>query len=223
MIRRPASLKPRKNLMAEVGPDHLTVHSAKIMIAIFISYSRKDSEVVARLVEKLKAAGHEVWWDMGIPGGTLWQKQIVMGLKKSSAFLLVVSKDSVKSNNVLKELTLASEKGKNVYPVFLHDVEVPEEMELALSGIQRIDFHSRDFDAASAHLLRALEPGKIIPVPEPPEKKSKPQPIPPFEPVKPVPPPFPPDPRPAAVFCIHCGGRNAPDNVFCFQCGKRLK
>ena len=27
----------------------------------------------------------------------------------------------------------------------------------------------------------------------------------------------------SAVFCIHCGGRNVPDNVFCFQCGKRLR
>lgn len=180
------------------------------LMIIFVSYSRKDSEVVARLVKKLEALGYEVWWDMGIPGGTLWQKQIVMGLKKSSAFLLVVSRDSIKSNNVLKELTLASEKGKNVYPVFLHDVEVPEEMELALSGIQRLDFYSRDFATASAHLVKALEPGS---------------PLPPELPVKPIPPPPPPPPEPKAtqVFCIHCGGRNAADNVFCFQCGKRLR
>lgn len=191
------------------------------MISIFISYSRKDSEVVARLVQKLEAEGHEVWWDMGIPGGTLWQKQIVMGLKKSSAFLLVVSRDSIKSINVLKELTLASEKGKNVYPVFLHDVEVPEEMELALSGIQRIDFHSRDFEAASAHLLQALEPDEEVP--GPPKKIIKPGPVLPVGPNKPVLPPFPPQPRPAQIFCIHCGGRNAADNDFCCQCGKRLK
>ena len=33
----------------------------------------------------------------------------------------------------------------------------------------------------------------------------------------------PPPPPPAHAFCIHCGGRNAADNVFCFQCGKRLR
>ena len=188
------------------------------MLSIFVSYSRKDSAVVDRLVKKLEAAGHEVWWDMGIPGGTLWQKQIVMGLKKSSAFLLVVSKDSIKSNNVLKELTLASEKGKNVYPVFIHDVEVPEEMELALSGIQRIDFHSRDFDAAAGHLANALEPGRPLP-----GKKPKPGPPPPVVPDTPAPPPMPPEPKPTPAFCIHCGHRNAADNVFCFQCGQRLR
>ena len=37
----------------------------------------------------------------------------------------------------------------------------------------------------------------------------------------PLPPPRPPETR-KPVFCIHCGHRNAPDNVFCFQCGKRL-
>lgn len=35
-----------------------------------------------------------------------------------------------------------------------------------------------------------------------------------------------PSPQPPKVshpeFCIHCGGRNATDNVFCFQCGKRM-
>jgi hypothetical protein len=41
------------------------------MVSIFISYSRKDSAIVERLVKKLETAGHEVWWDMGIPGGTL--------------------------------------------------------------------------------------------------------------------------------------------------------
>ena len=45
---------------------------------------------------------------------------------------------------------------------------------------------------------------------------------------KPQPPPLPPMPPmpprvPAHTFCIHCGGRNAVDNVFCFQCGKRLR
>jgi len=39
---------------------------------------------------------------------------------------------------------------------------------------------------------------------------------------KPEPPPLPPLP-PSHIFCIHCGGRNAADNVFCFQCGKRLR
>ena len=34
--------------------------------------------------------------------------------------------------------------------------------------------------------------------------------------------PPPPPPPPKQTFCIHCGGRNAADNVFCFQCGKRL-
>jgi hypothetical protein len=132
----------------------------------------------------------------------------VRGLNKSSAFVFVVSKDSIKSTNVLKELTLASDKNKSVYPLFIHDVEVPEEMELALSEIQRLDFFSRDFDAASAKLLVALE-GKPRPEPPPPS---------------PVPaPPSPPQPKLSPVFCIHCGARNVADNVFCFQCGKRLR
>ena len=37
------------------------------------------------------------------------------------------------------------------------------------------------------------------------------------------PPAIPPMPPSAHIFCRHCGGRNAADNVFCFQCGKRLR
>ena len=48
---------------------------------LFISYSRRDTKVVDRLVRKLEIVGHDVWLDReDIQGGALWRQQIVRGI-----------------------------------------------------------------------------------------------------------------------------------------------
>jgi len=46
------------------------------MSDVFVSYKREDEVRVAPLVHALEAAGLDVWWDRGLPGGESWRANI---------------------------------------------------------------------------------------------------------------------------------------------------
>ncbi len=84
---------------------------------VFISYAAKDRERVAKLVEGLQQAGVSVWIDMaGIEVAARWSKEIVSAIRECKVLLLSISPHSTESENVVKELALASERKKNDYP-----------------------------------------------------------------------------------------------------------
>jgi hypothetical protein len=110
------------------------------MSGVFVSYSRKDAEPALQIVAQLKSNNFDVWLDRhAITGGNLWREDIVKAINECSVFLILLSAASVQSRNVRKELDLADKKGKPVLPLFLSLVDLPDNMEYALAGIQWID------------------------------------------------------------------------------------
>ena len=124
------------------------------MADIFISYSSKDREKAEQLTELLSSAGLSVWIDKhGIGAATSWSKEIVDAINGCKALLLLLSSTSVISHNVMKEVSLASEKQKKIVPLDLEPVTIPPELEYQLAGIQRTSLSNIDA------IIRAL--GKI--------------------------------------------------------------
>jgi len=122
----------------------------------FVSYSRKDSEIVDRLVKKLEAAGFDVWIDRGgIQGGEQWMERIVNALDRSDAIIAVLSPNSVASHNVRTELSLAHEAEKRIIPADAKEVAIPAGLRYQLAGLHRIDLES-NFDAGCQELIDAL-------------------------------------------------------------------
>ncbi|MEP7235873.1 MAG: TIR domain-containing protein, partial [Ignavibacteriota bacterium] len=108
------------------------------MADIFISYSSKDREKAEQLTELLASAGLSVWIDnQGIDMATSWSEEIVRAISGCRAFVVMLSPNSITSHNVIKEVSLASEKRKKILPLDLEPVEIPESMQYALAGIQR--------------------------------------------------------------------------------------
>jgi TolB-like protein/Tfp pilus assembly protein PilF len=70
--------------------------------------------------------------------------------------ILAISGNSADSKNVVKELALASEGHKNILPVYLESVEVPESMAYQLAGIQRVEFFEGNDDSGQQSVIRAL-------------------------------------------------------------------
>src|SRR5579883_14381 len=121
---------------------------------IFISYSRQDSEQALHLVERLRSHGLTIWLDQrNIAGAEHWGAEIVEGIHQCYTFLLLVSPASTSSDQVLKELTIASEKRKRILPVELLPTEIPTSFQYALAGLQRVAIS--DFDG----ILRAHKHG----------------------------------------------------------------
>src|ERR1043165_6100491 len=109
------------------------------MADIFISYSRKDAAAADQLAEQLRNEGMDVWIDRkGIIGAEQWATEIVEGIKGCSTFAILLSQYSIESENVLKELSLASEKQKRILPIDIEEVVIPSSFEYPLAGLQRV-------------------------------------------------------------------------------------
>ena len=108
------------------------------MSDIFISYSSKDRDHAEQLTELLASAGLSVWIDQsGIEAAESWSESIVDAIDSCKAFIVMLSPASILSPNVVKEVSLASEKRKKILPLDLEPVELPKNMQYALAGIQR--------------------------------------------------------------------------------------
>ena len=124
---------------------------------VFISYAAKDRERVAKLVEGLQQAGVSVWIDMaGIEVAAMWSKEIVSAIRECKVLLLSISTHSTESENVVKELALASERKKPIIPIYLEPAVIPETMEYQLAGIQRVEFFEGRENLALQAVIRAL-------------------------------------------------------------------
>lgn len=120
----------------------------------FFSYSRSDSEFVLKLAKDLREAGENLWLDqLDIEAGSRWDASIQAALHAATRMIIVLSPDSVSSNNVMDEVSFALEAGKTVIPVMLIECEPP----FRLRRLQRIDF-TGDYQKALQKLLIAVEP-----------------------------------------------------------------
>lgn len=130
----------------------------------FFSYSRHDSEFVLKLATHLRAAGAGLWLDqIDIRAGQLWDSAVAEALGRSTLLLVVLSPDSVNSNNVMDEVSFALEKKKTVIPVLYKPCEVP----FRLRRTQYADF-TVSYEEGLAALLRALEVEPLSPSAQPP-------------------------------------------------------
>jgi TIR domain len=124
---------------------------------VFISYSRRDGKDVDLLARTLKDGGHKVWLDRSaIQGGAKWQEEIVRGIEKANVFVIVLSPQSIESENVERELGLAHVTGKRILPVMLHPVELPARLQYALEGLGIIDVSTDNIANGSQRVLQAI-------------------------------------------------------------------
>lgn len=119
---------------------------------IFLSYSRRDSELALRLAQDLRAQSIPIWVDqVDIAPGTMWDRAVEQALATSKKVLILLSESSVESDNVLDEITLALDEGKELVPVLLEPCRVP----LRLRRKQHIDF-TNTYEDGFARLLESL-------------------------------------------------------------------
>jgi len=115
------------------------------MNQLFISYSSYDAEFVReKIVKRLIEMGiASIWFDeFKIEPGDEISRRISEGIDTSSIFIIIMSKNSVKSNWVAKELSRAFRKNMNnemrIIPMLVEDCDIPIELE----GKHYIDLRS---------------------------------------------------------------------------------
>ncbi len=86
---------------------------------VFISYSHHDKEYAAALTEDLRQHGFDVWIDARIESGDRWWKAVTEALEASSAVVVLMSPKSDDSTWVERELLIAENDQKAVFPLLL--------------------------------------------------------------------------------------------------------
>ncbi|HTU44658.1 MAG TPA: toll/interleukin-1 receptor domain-containing protein [Bryobacteraceae bacterium] len=123
-------------------------------VEVFISYSSKNLNFAARLVDVLGTYGVRSFLSRrSIRGAQEWHDEIGAALKRCDWFLVILSPDSVRSKWIRRELTYALRADRyndRIIPVLYKTCDV-DELSWALSA-QQVDFR-RSFDQGCQDLL----------------------------------------------------------------------
>lgn len=131
------------------------------MTEIFISYSRRDKAFVEKFLTALNDNGYppdQIWVDWeDIPASSKWEEEIRKGMAESNSIIFILSPEWTKSNECAKELKIAAEYNKRLFPIVCQDVE-PKTIPAELAALNWIFFRETDdFDAALQKLLAAVK------------------------------------------------------------------
>ncbi len=88
------------------------------MAKVFLSYAREDAPAAKQLAECIGRAGHQVWWDRQIEGGSRFSAEIDRELKNCDAVVVIWTKASIESPWVQDEAAEGRDAGRLV-PVIL--------------------------------------------------------------------------------------------------------
>ena len=123
------------------------------MASVFLSYDREDSGRARSIAEALEEAGHSVWWDRHIRGGSQFSKEIEEALARAEAVVVLWSVHSVDSAWVRDEAAAGRDSGRLI-PARIDRTQPP----LGFRQFQTIDLSRwKSRTRSLSELLAAVE------------------------------------------------------------------
>ena len=119
---------------------------------VFISHSSKDSKIAASICTALEARGHRCWMSSrDVRPGENFQGAIVRAIREARVMVMVFSSNANNSEEIKKEMALASQSRLMVIPVRAEDVLPSEDFTYELATRQWIDLFN-DWEQAIEQL-----------------------------------------------------------------------
>jgi len=130
------------------------------MPEVFVSYSRRNKAFTEKFVKELGTQGYsdeDIWIDwQDIPPSSKWEEEIRKGIENSNAVVFILSPDWIISNECAKELQIAVEYKKRLFPIVHQNID-PNKTPAELASLNWIFFREEDnFDGAMQKLLNAV-------------------------------------------------------------------
>ncbi len=122
------------------------------MARVFLSYARDDANCAKQLADALGDAGHKIWWDQHIQGGSRFTAAIDSALKDAEAVVVLWSPTSVESAWVQDEAAEGRDSGRLV-PVTLGGCKPP----LGFRQFQSVDLGGWDGNGPPPRLDAVIE------------------------------------------------------------------
>lgn len=83
-------------------------------VADFVSYARDNVDAARQIAEDLSEAGHDVWWDRHLHGGSRFAREIERALKEAEAVVVLWTEASLDSAWVQDEAAEARDSERLV-------------------------------------------------------------------------------------------------------------
>ncbi|NWF70252.1 MAG: TIR domain-containing protein [Chloroflexi bacterium] len=130
---------------------------------VFLSYSRRDSDIFGRVRDDLRAAGLRVWTDESLtPGTPDWAREIERAIKARCRTLVVLcSPASYESEWVRRELALADAEHKPIFPLWIAGEDASDAIPLQLLTTQYLDARAGRYGDALTALVDALRQADV--------------------------------------------------------------
>ena len=122
------------------------------MARVFLSYAREDADSAKRLAEVVGRAGHEVWWDRHLHGGSQFTNEIDKALKNAQAVVVLWTDSSVSSAWVQDEAAEGRDTGRLV-PISLNGCRPP----LGFRQFHTVELGRWNGDGDPEHIDELLE------------------------------------------------------------------
>ena len=124
------------------------------MARIFLSYARADVDCAKKLAELIGRAGHDVWWDRELHGGSRFTSEIDKALRDAEAVVVLWSDASLESAWVQDEAAEGRDSGRLV-PATIDAVRPPLGFR-QYQAIDLTDLRNGQQPAQLEELLRAI-------------------------------------------------------------------
>jgi hypothetical protein len=105
---------------------------------VFISYSDKDSQMVAQVANEIRQLGHEVWMYSRETGPQRFAARIVQAIRQSKQVALMCSQHAFASDHVIREVYVAGDFKKPFIIFQLDPAEFPDDLLYFISGFPRV-------------------------------------------------------------------------------------
>jgi hypothetical protein len=139
-------------------------------MAVFISYSSRDRELLNGVLAALQRAREQVWLDEELRGGEAWWREILEQIRACDVFIIALSKHSLESKLCQAELSYARALDKQILPVQVGPLDSMRVNPLA--DMRIIDYQSPTVDNG-IELITAVHAGRsgVKPLPDPPPEE----------------------------------------------------
>ncbi len=122
---------------------------------IFLSYSRKDIDMMKRLRNDLRDSGVTVWTDENLtPGTEIWEAKIAEAIENAGALVVILSADAKQSTWIARELSYAEGHKVRIFPLLASGDE-RSAIPFRLVTTQYIDI-TQDYEGGLRKLLAVV-------------------------------------------------------------------
>lgn len=107
---------------------------------VFISHATEDQQICLKIVQTLETNSLRCWIaHRDIAAGSSWMGSIVNAIVASRLMVVVVSRHSMHSQHVLREVTIADEERVPFLPFCIDDSPLSNDLRFFFSTAQRLD------------------------------------------------------------------------------------